>query len=178
MPTDRSFFRAPSPRPDPSSVERVPGRESVWDYPRPPALEPVAARIRIVLGGVTVADTTAAWRILETSHPPNFYLPAAAFAPGALVRTDRASWCEWKGEAHYYDVHGGGVVARDAAWGYDTPRAPYGAIAGHVACYAGPMDACWVGDEQAEAQPGGFYGGWITSGVTGPFKGGPGTQGW
>jgi uncharacterized protein (DUF427 family) len=168
----------PARRPDPSEIERRPGAESVWDYPRPPRLEPVAARIRIVLGGVTVADTTGAFRVLETSHPPNYYLPPDAFLPGALVRTRRASWCEWKGEAHYYDVHGGDRVAHDAAWGYDAPTPAFAAITGHVACYAGPMDACFVGDEQVVPQPGGFYGGWITGDVTGPFKGGPGTEGW
>ncbi len=150
----------------------------MWDYPRPPRLEPVRDRIRIVLGGVTVADTMQAYRVLETSHPPNYYLPLEAFIEGALVRTRRASYCEWKGEAHYFDVHGGDAVAPDAAWGYDRPHPAFGPIAGYVACYAGPMDACFVGDEQVEPQPGGFYGGWLTSNITGPVKGSPGTQGW
>lgn len=150
----------------------------MWDYPRPPRLEPVAARIRIVLGGRTVADTTNAWRVLETSHPPNYYLPPEAFAPGTLIKVHGASFCEWKGEAHYYDATSGGVVAPRAAWGYEHPTPAFDAIAGYVACYAGPMDACFVGDERVEPQPGGFYGGWITSTVTGPFKGAPGTHGW
>jgi len=167
-----------SRRPDPRTVERVPGKESVWDYPRPPRLEPVDRRIRIVFAGVTIADTTAAFRVLETSHPPNYYLPADAFVDGVLVRTHRASYCEWKGEAHYYDVVAGGRTAPDAAWGYDRPAASFAPIAGHVAVYAGAMDACFVGDEQVVPQPGGFYGGWITVDVTGPFKGDPGTHGW
>ena len=154
------------------------GKESVWDYPRPPRLEPVSARIVIVLGGVTVADTTKAYRVLETSHPPNYYLPPDDIADGALVRTARASWCEWKGEAHYFDVSAGGRTAEGAAWGYDRPTPAFAAIAGHVAFYAGPMDRCTVDGETVVPQPGGFYGGWVTDGVTGPFKGAPGTSGW
>ncbi len=150
----------------------------MWDYPRPPRLEPVDQRIRIVFAGITIADTTSAYRVLETSHPPNYYLPAEAFLDGVLVRTRRASYCEWKGEAHYYDVVADGRTAADAGWGYDRPSPGFAPIAGHVAVYAGPMDACTVGDEQVVPQPGGFYGGWITDAVTGPFKGAPGTNGW
>jgi len=127
---------------------------------------------------VTIADTNAGYRVLETSHPPNYYLPPAAFVDGALVRTWHDSYCEWKGEAHYYDVVAARRTAPDAAWGYDRPTPGFAPIAGYVAVYAGPMDACMVGDEQATPQPGGFYGGWVTDGVTGPFKGGPGTNGW
>jgi uncharacterized protein (DUF427 family) len=108
-------------RPDPGSVERVPGKESVWDYPRPPRLEPVTDRIRIVFAGVTIADTTAAYRVLETSHPPNYYLPPAAFVDGALVRTRRSSFCEWKGEAHYVDVVAGGRTAPTRPGGTTAP---------------------------------------------------------
>ncbi len=169
-----SLFR----RPDPRDVERVPGKESVWDYPRPPRLEPVVDRIHIVFDGATVADTTAAYRVLETSHPPNYYLPPGAFVDGALVHTRRGSFCEWKGEAHYYDVVVGDRTAPDAAWAYDRPTPGFAPIAGYVAVYAGPMDACFVGDERVTPQPGGFYGGWVTDDLTGPFKGGPGTNGW
>ena len=166
------------PRPGPGDVLRVPGKESVWDYPRPPRLEPVARRVRIVLGGATIADTDGAYRVLETRHPPNYYLPADAFIAGALVRTRGGSYCEWKGEAHYFDVVSADRTAPDAAWGYDHPTPEFAAIAGYVAVYAGAMDACFVGDEQVTPQPGGFYGGWITDDVTGPFKGSPGTGGW
>lgn len=155
-----------------------PGEESVWDYPRPPRLEPVPARIRIVFGGVTIVDTLGAYRVLETSHPPNYYLPPGDVLDGCLTRTSDASFCEWKGTAHYFDVAVGDVVAPNAAWGYDHPSPGFEAIAGFVAFYAAPMDACMVGDERVEPQPGGFYGGWITPNLVGPFKGGPGTQGW
>ncbi len=152
--------------------------ESVWDYPRPPRLEPVDRRLRVVFGGETIADTTAAYRILETSHPPNYYLPMADILEGSLVRVSGSSFCEWKGTAHYYDVAVGDAVAAEAAWGYDRPTRSYAAIAGHVAFYPGRMDACLVDDEEVEAQPGAFYGGWITADLVGPFKGGPGTERW
>ena len=150
----------------------------MWDYPRPPRLEPVAARLRVEFAGVTVADTSGAFRVLETSHPPNYYLPPGDIREGCLVRTSQGSFCEWKGTAHYYDVVVGDAVAPSAAWGYDRPNPAFAAIAGYVAFYAAPMDRCLVGDEVVEPQPGGFYGGWITAGIVGPFKGGPGTQGW
>ena len=155
-----------------------PGQESCWDYPRPPRLEPVTARLRIVLGGVTIADTTRGHRVLETSHPPNYYFPLDDVIPGALVPAGGSSYCEWKGRARYYDVVGGDVVAERVAWAYDTPSAAFAPIAGHVAFYAGPMDACFVDDELVTPQAGGFYGGWITANIVGPFKGDPGTRGW
>jgi uncharacterized protein (DUF427 family) len=162
----------------PSRIEPGPGRESVWDYPRPPALEPTDAHLVIVLGGVTIADTRRAYRVLETSHPPNYYLPPDDIAPGALVPVDGTSFCEWKGRARYFDVRGGDRVAARAAWAYDAPSPRFAPITGYVAFYPGPMDACFVDDERVTPQEGGFYGGWITARVVGPFKGGPGTRGW
>ena len=150
----------------------------MWDYPRPPRLEPVDRRIRVVFAGQTIADTTAAFRVLETSHPPNYYLPPSDIADGCLTRTRGSSFCEWKGMAHYFDVVAGDAVAAEVAWGYDRPTRAYAPITGYVAFYPGRMDACLVDDEEVEAQPGGFYGGWITSDLVGPFKGGPGTQRW
>jgi uncharacterized protein (DUF427 family) len=155
-----------------------PGQESVWDYPRPPRVEPTSALVEIVLGGVRVASTRAAYRVLETSHPPTYYLPADAFATGALRPAEGSSVCEWKGRASYLDVLGGTVVAARAAWTYPEPTSPFEVIAGHVAVYPAAMDRCTVDGETVVPQPGGFYGGWVTSGVVGPFKGGPGTHGW
>lgn len=155
-----------------------PGQESVWDYPRPPLLERTGQRIEIVLGGVTIASTDAAYRVLETSHPPTYYLPPDAFIPGALRPANGSSYCEWKGTAAYFDVVGGTAVAPHAAWTYPEPKASFTAIADHVAVYPGPMDRCTVDGEVVTPQPGGFYGGWVTSRVVGPFKGGPGTEGW
>lgn len=153
-------------------------RESVWDYPRPPRLEDVAARIRVVFGGRVVADTLRAKRVLETSHPPTYYIPPEDIAPGCLEPVAGTSFCEWKGVARYFDVVVGDERAPRAAWSYPEPAPSFEAIAGYVAFYPGPMDACYVGEERARPQPGGFYGGWITSAIRGPFKGGPGTRGW
>lgn len=157
--------------------------ERVADYPRPPRLEPVRGRpIRVELGGAVVAEADEAWRVLETFHPPTYYLPRAAFRPEALLPgTGRAgSFCEWKGRARYWSLRGGdgGRVAEDAAWGYPDPTPAFAPLRGHLAVYAGAVDACWLGGERVRPQPGGFYGGWITSGLRGPFKGGPGTTGW
>ncbi len=151
---------------------------SVWDFPRPPAVEPEPRRVRVVLGGVTIADSTRALRVLETSHPPTVYVPPEDVAPGVLDPVARTTVCEFKGGAAYFDVRGGGRVARAAAWTYRAPRAGYEALRDHVAFYPGRMDACWLGDERVRAQDGDFYGGWITDDVLGPFKGGPGTGGW
>jgi uncharacterized protein (DUF427 family) len=132
----------------------------------------------IRFGGRVIADTRRALRVLETSHPPVYYLPPADIDPTALRAATGSSFCEWKGRARYHDVVSGGSVAARAAWSYDAPSAAFAAIAGHLAFYAGPMDECRVDGELVVPQPGGFYGGWITSRVVGPFKGEPGTSGW
>jgi len=162
------------PAPDPLE----PGQESVWDYPRPPRLEICTEHIEVYLGGVRIASTSQSWRVLETSHPPNFYLPHSAFLTGALVATTGSTWCEWKGRASYFDVIGGESVAQRAAWTYRQPVATYGAIAGAIAVMPGTMERCLVNGELVRAQSSGFYGGWITDQIVGPFKGGPGTNGW
>ena len=150
----------------------------VVDFPRPPAIERAGAPVRVVLGGVIVADSTRAWRILETFHPPTYYLPMADFLAGALTPRPRTSFCEWKGVAHYLTLSAGGRTEADVAWTYPDPSTAYADLKDCVALYAGRMDACFVGDERVVPQPGGFYGGWITSKFGGPFKGGPGTQFW
>ena len=153
--------------------------ESVWDYPRPPRLEAVSERIRILHRGITVADTHAALRILETSHPPVYYIPRAGITPGLLrPSAKRQSFCEFKGMATYWDLTAGGATVRDAAWSYEQPDAAYAKLAGHLAFYASKVDECWVEDEQVAPQAGDFYGGWITSNLRGPFKGAAGTLGW
>ena len=152
--------------------------ESVWDYPRPPRAEASDRRIRVVLGGETVVDTTRAVRVLETSHPPVFYVPLEDIRDGVLEPADRpTTFCEWKGSASYYDVVAGGKRAERAAWTYREPLPGFEAIRGAVAFYATLMDACFVDDERVEPQPGAFYGGWITSEVVGPFKGTTGSAG-
>lgn len=151
----------------------------MWDYPRPPRLEPVDAIITVDLGGVRVAETSRALRVLETSHPPVYYLPPENIDRSCITlsRTN-ASFCEFKGWATYWTVTGGDRTEIDAAWSYEDPTAPFAALRHHLAFYCGRMDRCTVGGEVATPQPGGFYGGWVTSTVVGPFKGSPGTMGW
>ncbi len=155
-----------------------PGQESVWDYPRPPRVERTDKRIRVVFNGVTIADTTRAYRVLETSHPPNYYIPPDDVQMDYLSPTKRSTFCEFKGEARYWTVKVGERPVENAAWGYLKPTRGFEAIRGFVTFYPGLMDACYVDDERVTPQPGGFYGGWITSDVVGPFKGEPGTMGW
>lgn len=151
----------------------------VADFPRPPAIEREPRRITVVLGGVTIADTTEAWRILETTHPPTYYLPRAHFTPGCVgPGTPFGSLCEWKGRAAYVTLIGGDKVESDAGWTYAAPNPPYAPIRHHIALYAGRMDSCTVDGETVTPQPGGFYGGWITGDLIGPFKGSPGTEWW
>lgn len=155
-----------------------PGQESVWDYPRPPRLEPFAGLITIELGGEVIASTDRGWRVLETSHPPTYYLPRSAFRDGVLREAPGSSWCEWKGRARYFDLVTDTAVAAKAAWNYPEPTAGFEEISDAVAVMAAAVDRCTVNGETVIAQPGGFYGGWITSWVAGPFKGGPGSAGW
>lgn len=156
----------------------APGQESVWDYPRPPRVEPSGERVVVRFGGEVVADTTEALRVLETSHPPAYYLPRAAFADGALEPAEGSSYCEFKGAARYLSVRAGGQVAERVAWHYPTPSRGFEQLVDHVALYPAPMDSVEVDGERVTPQAGGFYGGWITSRVVGPFKGEPGTLGW
>jgi uncharacterized protein (DUF427 family) len=153
--------------------------ESVWDYPRPPRVEPTGRWIRVELGGERIVDSRNAHRVLETSHPPVYYVPFDDVVPGALVASaGRTTFCEWKGVASYYDVVSRGTRAERAAWTYPDPTRGFEVIRDAIAFYPNAMDDCWVDDERVAPQPGGFYGGWITSDVVGPFKGDPGTSGW
>ncbi len=159
-------------------IKPGPGQESVWDYPRPPKLEPFRGHIRIVLGGEIIADSNQCFRMLETSHPPTYYIPVNDFTNGSLQEVDGSSLCEFKGLAHYYDIKSGQKVAQRAGWGYKKPSGSYPQLKDKVAVYAHQMDACYVNDELVQAQEGDFYGGWITKAIVGPFKGGIGTFGW
>ncbi len=151
--------------------------ENVQSYPRPPALETVAQKIEVRLGGEVVASTTSGYRVLETHHAPTYYIPRADIA-GRLSQASGGSFCEWKGRASYFDVTAGGEVARRAAWTYEVPTTDFREIAGFVAFYAGLMEACFVGEERVIPQPGAFYGGWVTSNLRGIPKGARGTEHW
>lgn len=153
--------------------------ESVWDYPRPPLVVPSHEHVVVDLDGEVVVDTRRSLRVLETSHPPVYYVPVDDVAAGLLTPVPGTTWCEFKGTASYFDVAGAsGRTLPRAAWHYPRPTSGYEALTGHVALYPGRMDRCTVDGEVVVAQPGDFYGGWITSHVTGPFKGAPGTSGW
>lgn len=152
--------------------------ENVWDYPRPPSIEPSRERLVVSFGGVVIADTSASYRICETSHPPTYYLPIGCFAAGVLRPIDGTTWCEWKGAASYFDVVVGDRVIPAGAWTYRTPNRAYVDLLDHVAIYPSKVDSCSIDGETVQPQEGDFYGGWITSRVAGPFKGAPGTLGW
>ena len=161
-------------------VEPGPGQESVWDYPRPPRMEDSSRHIQVIFNGVVIADSRRAKRVLETSHPPVYYLPPedVKLAEHFVPRAGGATFCEWKGSASYYDIRVGERTAEAAAWTYHRPTAPFAALRDYIAVYPGRMDACLVDGERVQAQPGDFYGGWITADIVGPFKGGAGTRGW
>lgn len=153
--------------------------ESVWDYPRPPRVEPLDRHVRVVLGGETIAESNRALRVLETSSPPTIYVPRED------VRTELLSdaggdptVCEWKGEAHYLHAEAGGTRAGRAAWHYPEPKRDYERLRDHFAFYAGRVDAAYLDEELVTPQGGDYYGGWITEEIEGPFKGEPGSEGW
>lgn len=154
-----------------------PGQESVWDYPRPPRLEPSAKTVRVTFAGQLIAKSTRAYRVLETSHPPTWYIPSSDVNMAFLQPTPKTSFCEWKGSATYWTVRLPGHTAENAAWSYESPNSTFAAIRGHIAFYPSRFE-CYVDDELVTAQPGDFYGGWITRDLVGPFKGAPGTSGW
>ncbi len=163
------------------SVVRVtpgPGQESVWDYPRPPRCEPTTRRVRVVFNGETIADSTNAYRVLETSHPPVYYIPPADVHMELLAPLSVTTHCEFKGSARYYALTVGDRTVSPAAWYYPQPGPAFAPIRDAIAFYPGKMDTCFVDDEPVRAQAGDFYGGWITDAIVGPFKGEPGTGGW
>ena len=162
----------------PKPVKPKEGQESVWDYPRPPRLERTAKRIQIIFNGVTIADSKRAWRVLETSHPPGYYIPPEDIKMDYLSPASGKSVCEWKGQASYYDLQVQDRVAPRVAWTYHWPTPSFASIKDHLSFYAGLMDTCRVDGEKVQPQPGDFYGGWITSDIVGPFKGEPGSWGW
>ena len=155
-----------------------PGQESVWDYPRPPRVEPVRRRLRVELAGAVLAETRRGLRVIETSSPPVYYFPPADVRSEFLEPSPRTALCEWKGIAHYWSVRIGDRLVVDAVWGYPQPDPRYEAIRNHLAFFPGSMDACYVDEERVVAQPGDYYGGRISAELVGPFKGEPGSERW
>ncbi len=161
----------------PPRIEPKPGQESVWDYPRPPRVESSPKLIQIYFNGVMIVESRQTQRVLETSHPPVYYIPPQDLKIDCLRPSKRQSYCEWKGMAGYYSVSVGEQTAIDAAWYYPEPTHAFEAIKNYVAFYPSKMEACYLNGELVAAQPGDFYGGWITSEIVGPFKGGVGSWG-
>jgi uncharacterized protein (DUF427 family) len=159
-------------------IEPGPGQESVWDYPRPPRLEDSPKHIQIIFNDVVIADTHQAKRVLETSHPPVYYISPEDMQMQYFTRTNRSTFCEWKGQAAYYTLTVGDRTESNVAWFYPNPVPAFAGLKDYIALYPSRMDACYVDGEKVTAQPGDFYGGWITKAIVGPFKGGTGTWGW
>jgi uncharacterized protein (DUF427 family) len=159
-------------------IEPGPGQESVWDYPRPPRLEPSDRLVRVIFNGEVVAETRKALRVLETSHPPVYYIPPEDIKTKFLERSSRSSFCEWKGRARYHSLKVGDRRSPDAAWSYPDPIKDFESIRDYLAFYPSRVDECIVDSEVVRSQPGDFYGGWITPEIVGPFKGDTGTMGW
>ncbi|MFI5261231.1 MAG: DUF427 domain-containing protein [Candidatus Limnocylindrales bacterium] len=155
-----------------------PSRESVWDYPRPPRIEPARRRVRVIVDGLLIADSRAALRVLETSHPPVYYVPPEHVRLEALALTKHHTFCEYKGRASYWRLRIGDRFIEDVAWSYPAPAPGYEALADHLAFYPGRVDEAWLGDERVRPQAGSYYGGWITDEIVGPFKGEPGSETW
>jgi uncharacterized protein (DUF427 family) len=162
----------------PEYIKPDPGQESVWDYPRPPRLEPTPKPLRIIFNRQVIAETTQAYRVLETSHPPVYYIPPADICQEYLIPSTRHSQCEYKGRATYWTVQVGDRRETDVAWSYPQPYPAFAALQRYLAFYADRMDECSVDGERVIPQPGNFYGGWITADIVGPFKGPPGSWGW
>ena len=170
-------------RPAPQEIVAPgPGEESVWDFPRPPRVEPVAQRVRVEFAATTIADSSRALRVVETAGAPVYYLPPADVAPGCLTPADGWSLCEWKGVARYWDLVVGDRRSDAAAWSYPDPLTDLGQgyerLRDYLAFYPDRVDACWLDDERISPQPGGFYGGWVTRSIVGPMKGIPGSEDW
>jgi uncharacterized protein (DUF427 family) len=152
--------------------------ESVWDYPRPPRVEPLDRHVRVEVAGEVIADSARALRVLETAGAPTVYLPAEDVRT-ELLRPERGTTrCEWKGTAHYLSVVVGGELRRRVAWTYPDPKGGIEELRGRISFYAGRIDAAYLDDERVRPQPGGFYGGWVTAEIRGPIKGEPGSEGW
>lgn len=162
---------------EPKRIEPGPGQESVWDYPRPPRIDPSSEHVVVVFAGEVVAETRASLRVLETSQPPAYYVPPTDVNLDILVPAGGRSFCEWKGEAAYFDVEAHGQRLDQVAWAYPNPTERFSLLADHVAFYAQRLH-CTIDGEVVSGNEGTFYGGWITSKVVGPFKGGLGSAWW
>lgn len=161
----------------PFAAEPGPGRESVWDYPRPPAMRNDSRQVTVKSAGLVLADSSRTFRLLETASPPAFYIPPEDVDTSCLIPCAGSSYCEWKGLAQYWSLSGPGAEVPQVGWSYSQPNPDFAKIAGYFAFYPGKLE-CYVGNERVRPQPGGFYGGWMTDEIAGPVKGLPGTHDW
>lgn len=163
----------------PKRIEPGPGQESVWDYPRPPRVEPCTRMVTVRFAGRVIARSDRALRVLETAGAPTIYVPADDVDLDVLgLSTGGSTWCEWKGSARYYDLVAGDEVSERAAWTYPSPTPAFTALTEHYSFYPARTEACYLDDELVSPQPGGFYGGWVTADIVGPIKGEPGSLLW
>ncbi len=162
----------------PNPIPPKPGQESVWDYPRPAILEDTNKHLKVIFNGIILAETNKGKRVLETSHPPGYYIPPENVKQEYLIQNTKKTFCEWKGWACYYDISIGNKYVKNAVWQYLNPTSSFLPLKGYYSFYASLMDACYVNDELVKPQVGDFYGGWITNDIVGPFKGEPGTKWW
>jgi uncharacterized protein (DUF427 family) len=163
-----------------AAIEKIkpgPGQESVWDYPRPPRIEVCKRKIRVMLNGSVIAETDNCLRVLETSHPPVYYINPEDISWDHFRKTTKTTFCEFKGLSSHYTVEVGDLKVVNGAWYYLSPTPDFAELKQHVAFYPSKFE-CYIGSERAQAQYGDFYGGWITSDIVGPFKGEPGTLNW
>jgi uncharacterized protein (DUF427 family) len=161
-------------------METQRARESVWDYPRPPRIEPLDRHVRVVLGGETIAESDRAVRVLETASPPTIYVPPEDIRMDLLINAgdEVHTECEWKGTASYMHAEAGGKRAQRVAWYYPDPKKGFEQLTDYLAFYPRRVDAAYLDEELVTPQPGAYYGGWITEEIEGPFKGNPGSEGW
>jgi uncharacterized protein (DUF427 family) len=161
----------------PFADEPETGQESVWDFPRPPIVRPESRNVSVQFRGLRLAESDKALKVLETASAPGIYLPVESVDMEMLTQTRERTFCEWKGAASYFDLNAGGESVRRVAWCYADPVAVFAPIAGFISFYPGKVD-CYLDGELVKPQPGGYYGGWVTSDIAGPIKGAPGTSGW
>lgn len=175
---EKQYWRNPEREHPNDIIVPGPGQESVWDYPRPPAIRSVAVRLQVWFAGAPIADTTHGSCVLETASPPVYYFPQEDVRRDFLNPMIHTTLCEWKGVATYWNISIRGRRQEAICWSYDNPEPEYKRLKRHFAFYPSLVDACYVGEEQALPQPGDYYGGWVTANIVGPFKGSIGTQHW
>lgn len=173
----RAHWRYRGQERPPFAAEPGEGQESVWDYPRPPRIEPDSREVVVRAGATEMARSRRCLRVLETASPPTFYVPVADVRMELLEPGRGGSRCEWKGEARYWSLRAGDPRIGSVAWSYPDPLPGFERLRACLSFYPARVE-CFVDGVAVTPQPGRFYGGWVTPEVVGPFKGDPGTEAW